>query len=133
MGESNAQIVERAYARFKESGSPEPSLVGPGFVWDMTHMASWPEQPLYEGREGMRQFLSEWTAAWEDWRMELEATHEAADKVVAVLHQTGRSRASGLEVEMTFAQVWTMRDGKYRRMDMYSDVAKALADAGVTA
>lgn len=129
VGQSNAEIVEAAFARFKEVGTPEPSLVGPGFVWDMTHMASWPEQPLYEGRAGMLQFLSEWTASWDDWRIELEATHEVADRVVTVLHQTGRSRASGLEVEMTFAQVWTMSDGKYLRMEMYSDVAEALADA----
>ncbi len=133
MGESNAQIVERAYARFKEAGSPEPSLVGPGFVWDMTHMASWPEQTLFEGREGMARFLAEWAASWEDWQMELEAIHESGDKVVAVLRQTARSRATGLPVAMTFAQVWTMRDGKYRRMEMYSDIAQALADAGVPA
>jgi len=131
MGETNAEIVERAYARFKEVGEPEPSLVGPGFVWDMTNMASWPEQPVFEGREGMVQFLAEWTAAWEDWRMELEEVHEAGDKVVAVLRQKARSRASGLPVEMVFAQVWTMRDGMYARMDMYSDVAEALAGAGV--
>ncbi len=132
MAESNAQIVERAYGRFKEMGSPETSLVGPGFVWDMTHMASWPEQPFFEGREGMLQFLSEWAAAWEDWHIELDAIHESADKVVAVLHQTGRSRGTGLLVEMTFAQVWTMQDGRYRRMEMYSDVQSALADAGVS-
>jgi ketosteroid isomerase-like protein len=132
VGDSNAEIVERAYARFKASGSPEASLVGPGFVWDMTQMASWPEQPIFEGREGMLSFITEWAAAWEDWRIEVERLHESGDKVVAVLHQTGRSRTSGLAVEMTFAQVWTMRDGKYQRMDMYSDVAKALTDAGVT-
>ncbi len=131
MGETNAQIVERAYARFKEVGSPEPSLVGPGFVWDMTNMASWPEQPIFEGREGMLRFITEWAAAWVDWHVEVDRLHESGDKVVAILHQTGRSRTSGLEVEMTFAQVWTMQDGKYRRMEMYSDVAKALADAGV--
>jgi ketosteroid isomerase-like protein len=131
VGGTNAQIVEAGYRRFKELGSPEPSLVGPGFVWDMTHMAGWPEQPLFEGREGMLQFLAEWTASWEDWRLELDAIHESGDKVVAVLHQHGRSRSSGLEVEMAFAQVWTIRDGHYVRMEMYSDVDEALAEAGV--
>ncbi len=131
MGETNAQIVERAYERFKEVGTPEPSLVGPGFVWDMTHMASWPEQPLFEGREGMLRFLEEWTASWEDWRLEVDAIHERGDKVVALCHQHGRSKASGLEVEMVFAQVWTMHDGQYRRMEMYSDIDNALADAGI--
>ena len=132
MAESNAQIVERAYARFKEVGSPEPSLVGPGFVWDMTHMASWPEQPLFEGREGMLKFLVRVGRVVGGLAHRARRDPRIADKVVAVLHQTGRSRGTGLQVEMTFAQVWTMQDGKYRRMEMYSDVAEALADAGVS-
>ncbi|HXB14843.1 MAG TPA: nuclear transport factor 2 family protein [Solirubrobacteraceae bacterium] len=131
MGETNAQIVEAAYKRFEQLGSPESTLVGPGFVWDMTHMASWPEQRLFEGRDGMLQFLAEWTASWEDWRLEVDAIHERGDKVVALCHQHGRSKASGLEVEMVFAQVWTMRDGQYRRMEMYSDIDNAFADAGI--
>jgi ketosteroid isomerase-like protein len=36
-----------------------------------------------------------------------------------------------MPVEMSFAQVWTLRDGKEARMDMYSDVAEALKDAGL--
>jgi ketosteroid isomerase-like protein len=36
-----------------------------------------------------------------------------------------------MPIEMSFAQVWTLRDGKEARMDMYSDVAEALEAAGV--
>jgi ketosteroid isomerase-like protein len=130
--QSNVEILEEALARFKELGTPDGSLAGPGFVWDMTRFAGWPEQLLYEGREGLLRFISDWTAAWDDWHLETESLHEAAgDKVVAVMRQRGRSKASGLEVEMTFAQVWTFRGGKYLRMEMYSDIEQALAEAGV--
>jgi ketosteroid isomerase-like protein len=33
---------------------------------------------------------------------------------------------------MSFAQVWTVRDGRQARMDMYSDRAEALEAAGLT-
>jgi ketosteroid isomerase-like protein len=36
-----------------------------------------------------------------------------------------------MPVEMSFAQVWTIRDGKQARMDMYSDPAEALAAVGL--
>ncbi len=133
MGVSNVEILRAAYERFKGLGAPDASLVGPGFVWDMTNMAGWPEQPFYEGRAGMLRFLSDWTSAWEDWGLEVESLHEAGEKVVAILRQHGRSKATGLDVSMVFAQVWTFRDGSYLRMDMYSDTERALVQAGVGA
>jgi len=131
VGESNVEIMERAYERFKATGALKLALADPGFVWDMTNFAGWPEQLLYEGSDGGERFLAEWTAAWDDWQLELDSIHEAGEKVVAVLRQRGRSKSTGLEVDMAFAQVWTMRGGRYARMEMYSDPERALADAGV--
>ena len=37
-----------------------------------------------------------------------------------------------MPVEMSFAQVWTLRDGKQARMEMYSDRDEALAAAGLS-
>jgi ketosteroid isomerase-like protein len=66
-----------------------------------------------------------------NWEFVIDSLHDAGDKVVAVMHQTGQSKLSGLAVEMTLAQVWTLRDGRQARMDMYSDPAKALKAVGV--
>ena len=48
----------------------------------------------------------------EDWRLEVRELIDAGDDVVAILHQSGRSKTTGLEVDMDFAQVWTIKDGK---------------------
>ena len=69
--------------------------------------------------------------AWEDWELEIDSLHDAGDRVVALLRQRGTSKAAGMPVEMSFAQVWTIRDGKQARMDMYSDPAEALAAVGL--
>jgi ketosteroid isomerase-like protein len=68
----------------------------------------------------------------ENVELELDAMHDAGDKVVALVRQRGRSRAAGTPVEMSFAQVWTIRDGKEARMEMYSDPAEALAATGIS-
>jgi ketosteroid isomerase-like protein len=128
---NNVDIVRDAYERFRASGQVLAELAAPEFVWDMSHFHGWPEDQVYEGVEGAERFLQEWVAAWDDWELHVEALHEAGDKVLAVVHQHGRSRASGLPVDMSFAQVWTLRDGKETRMEMYSDPNEALQALGL--
>ena len=60
-----------------------------------------------------------------------EAYDAGEDKVVAVVRQRGRSKTSGLPVDMLFAQVFTIQDGKETRMEMYSDPDEALKAVGL--
>jgi ketosteroid isomerase-like protein len=80
----------------------------------------WPEHQVYEGIAGAERFLSDWSAAWDDWDVESEAVHDAGDKVVVLLRQRGRSKAAGMPVDMSFAMVWTLHEGKQTRMEMFS-------------
>jgi ketosteroid isomerase-like protein len=131
MSEENVEVVRRGYERFMATGDFADEVATPDFVWDMSNFHGWPEQQVYEGVDGARAFLREWTDAWEDWVLEVDSLHDAGDKVVALVHQHGRSKAAGMPVEMYFAQVWTLRDGKQSRMDMYSERAEALEAAGL--
>jgi ketosteroid isomerase-like protein len=133
VSEQNVAIVRDAYERFRATGELVAELAAPGFVWDMSNFHGWPEEQVYEGVEGAEAFLREWTEAWDDWELQLEALRDAGEKVVAILRQRGRSRQSGLPVDMFFAQVWTLRDGLETRMDMYSDPAEALQVVGLEA
>jgi ketosteroid isomerase-like protein len=85
----------------------------------------------YEGAEGIRRFLQDWTEAFEEWQIEVEALHDAGEKVVAVCRQLARSRTSGAPVDMRFAQVFTLRDGLETRMEMYADPDEALKAVGL--
>ena len=46
--------------------------------------------------------------------------------VVALLRQSGRGRASGVEVEQEVASVFTVKDGKITRIVTYGDQREAL-------
>jgi ketosteroid isomerase-like protein len=131
MSQENVEIVRDGYERFRVTGDLAEEIATEDFAWDMSNFHGWPEQQVYEGVAEARIFLREWTDAWEDWELEIDSLHDAGDRVVALLQQRGRSKAAGMPVEMSFAQVWTIRDGKQARMDMYSDPAEALAAVGL--
>jgi ketosteroid isomerase-like protein len=120
------EIVRRGYQQFRRRKTFVSELTAPDFAWDMSHFHGWPEQQVYEGVRGAERFLEEWTSAWDDWDLELEELHDAGDKVVAIHRQHGRSKSTGIRADMSFAMVWTLRDGKRTRMEMYSDVWEAL-------
>src|SRR5277367_2327216 len=126
MSQENVKIVRGSYERFRTTGRFDAQIATPDFVWDMSNFHGWPEQQVYEGVEGAETFLSDWTSAWDDWELELEGLRDAGDKVLALVRQRGRSKGAGMPVDMYFAQVWTLRDGKEARMEMYSDPSEAL-------
>jgi ketosteroid isomerase-like protein len=132
MSHQNVEIVRRGYEQFAATGELDADVASPDFVWDMSNFHGWPEKQTYEGVEGARSFLEEWVSAWDDWELEIDALLDAGDRVVALVRQHGRSKAAGMPVDMSFAQVWTVRDGKQARMEMYSDRAEALEAAGLT-
>jgi ketosteroid isomerase-like protein len=132
MSQANLELVRKSMARFQATHEFVEDGVAPDFVWDMSKFRNWPERQIYEGPEGARSFLEDWIDAWEDWEIETEALHDADDKVVAVMRQHGRSKASGLPVDMSFAQVWTVGDGRLTRMEMYADPAEAIAAVGLS-
>src|SRR5215211_3435146 len=105
--------------------------MAPDFVRDMSTFRGWPERQIYPGIEGAKEFLDNWIQAWEDWEFRVESLHDAGEKVVAVVHQRGRAKPTGLPVEMRFAQVWTLRDGKQVRMEMYANPQEALRASGL--
>jgi len=131
MSAENVDIIRRGYEDFISTGEPTEDIMAPEFVWDMSTFRDWPERKTYEGVEGMREFIGDWTAAWEDWRLEVEDLVDAGGEVVAIVRQSGRSKTTGLPVDMGFAQLWTLSDGKQTRMRMYADPEEALRAAGL--
>jgi hypothetical protein len=106
--QENVEIVRLGYEYFRATGELRPEIVHPDFVWDMSMFRGWPERQTYLGRDGAMQFLAD-----------------------AILRQRGRSKATGLPGETHFAQVWTLRDAKQFRMEMYASPGEALEAVGL--
>jgi ketosteroid isomerase-like protein len=128
----SVDVVRRGFEHFISTGDLPEELLAQDFVWDMSHFRSWPEQQTYEGVAGAREFLRAWIDAWEDWELEVESWHEAGERVVVIVRQHGRAKATGMPLEMRFAQLFTVSDGKETRMEMYAEPDEAMRAAGLS-
>jgi ketosteroid isomerase-like protein len=128
MSQENVEILKRGYEHFKAKGEIRAH---PDLIWDVSRLG-WPDQQIYHGPAGAMQFNAEWADAWDDWELEPEDYIDAGERVVVIVNQRGRSKATGIPVEMRFAQVWTLEDGLAIRMQMYASVDEALEAVGLS-
>jgi ketosteroid isomerase-like protein len=96
----------------------------PDFEWRPLEAS--PVAQVYRGHEQVRRYVEDWLSTFEALRLELEDTAAVADRVVAVVHGHGRGRASGLQLDNRFCQVWTVRGGTAIRMEEYASRDEAL-------
>ena len=90
-----------------------------------------PSGGTYRGHEGHARAMREWLSPWEDFRLTAEDFFEAGDRVVVPFRVHARGQESGVEVERRWAHIWTMRNGKAIRFEVYLDPAKALEAVGL--
>jgi ketosteroid isomerase-like protein len=91
-----------------------------------------PEATVYRGRDEVVRNFREFTASFEHYRFEIEDVRDAGgDKVMAVLREQARGKASGLEVDRRSGWVTTFRDGRVLSFEIYLDPADALEAAGL--
>jgi ketosteroid isomerase-like protein len=128
MSEENVEIIRRGYEHWIATGDFRAHA---DLVWDVSNLR-WPDQQIYPGAEGARQFLAQWADAWDGWELEVEEYIDAGERVVVLINQRGRSKATGIPVHMRFAQVWTLRDGQGIRMQMYASPDEAIEAVGLS-
>lgn len=84
------------------------------------------------GRDRMRNSLRSLFEAWESYHLEAERLEDLGDRVVAIVRETGRGRASGLEVDGRWGDVLTVADGEIVRVEAYRDAGQALRVTGLS-
>jgi ketosteroid isomerase-like protein len=92
-----------------------------------------PEGPATErhGRDRLRRGLESLFEAWESYRLDVEGVHAAGDRVLAIVRETARGRASGVEVDGRWGYLITVEDGEIVRVEAYRDADQAIAVAGL--
>jgi len=77
----------------------------------------------------------EFQGAWESYGMKAEAYRQLdGERILAMVRLSGRGKASGLDVAQTgsrAATIFTVREGKVRKLVVYWDGDRALADLGL--
>ena len=82
------------------------------------------------GKEEFRAYLRDWLDMFDDFSIEpVELIGAGGNMVVALLRASGRAKLSGVETEVTYAVLYTVRDGKIARGREYWTRDEALAAA----
>jgi ketosteroid isomerase-like protein len=95
----------------------------------------WPDAPgarSYRGPDEVLLAIENWFDAWEWMDVVVEDTVEAGDRVLVTLHQRAKGKGSAIEVEIRTWNVYTFRDGKLLRMQLFTGREPALEAFGVT-
>jgi ketosteroid isomerase-like protein len=95
----------------------------------------WPTAPgaqVYRGPEGVRAAIDSWFEIWEWMEVTVEDLREIGDQVLITLHQRAQGRGSSAEVEIRTFNVYTFRDGRVYRMQLFTEPEPALEAVGLT-
>lgn len=85
------------------------------------------------GRDALRVYAHDWLDTFDDFRQDpVEQIDAGGDKVIVVFRISGRAKVSGVETDLTYAALYTFRDGKIARGREYWTRAEALEAAGLS-
>ena len=130
MAEENVELVRAAFDAWNAEGPAAlTDRAAEDVVW--LEVSGWLESEGQEvrGREVLLANLHRLFDAWDTYRLELEDVHDAGERVVAIVRERGRGRASGVGIDSLWGYVITVVDGKLGRIEAYRDPAAALAAA----
>jgi ketosteroid isomerase-like protein len=85
------------------------------------------------GHGGVLEAFGIWPEQWDDYRIEILRIADAGDHVVVTARQGGRGKQSGVDVEMDFTFVFTVRARKIVEWRIFMDEQQALEAAGLRA
>jgi uncharacterized protein len=85
------------------------------------------------GHAGVRVYAERVTEAWDRFRIRTERFIDLGERVLVLTREQGRGRGSGVPVQSRgTAHLWTLRDGKVVRFQVYWDREEGLRAAGVS-
>jgi len=128
MPNDKIETLERVYAHW-ERGDFSPA--GAEFVDDDYVMWIDPDIPegggTYVGSEGVTRYMVGFLSAWDRLTITAHSLEEFGDHVVGRVTQRGAGRTSGVPSELHLFHVWTFREGRPVRLDVFRHEQDALA------
>jgi uncharacterized protein len=128
----NVEVVRSMYEAFNE-GDRARALT---YLHPEAELHQPPELPdggVYYGRAEFQRGTNLWLEEWDSFRYEIEELTDVGDRVLMEIRLWGIAKGSGAEVERRDVfHLWTMRDGKAQRCDVYLNRPDALEAVGLS-
>lgn len=126
MGPSeNTEIASAAYRAFNLGGVDAIlEYLDPEIEWHMWEQFSRGSR-VFRGHAGVREVLAAFEDNYDNFRADPGELIESDGRVVAPVRLHGEVKGTGEHHSFELVQVWTARDGKAIRLDVYSTLEDA--------
>jgi ketosteroid isomerase-like protein len=132
MAEPDVDVVLDQFAAVNERDFPRAMSRYAEDVELVVHPDAFLEAGGVSGREAVGRWFGEWFRTFEPgFHFQIEEARELGERVLLVATLSGRGRTSGIEVHREAGYLYTVREGKVARAEIYRDRAAALEAAGV--
>jgi ketosteroid isomerase-like protein len=130
MSQRNVEVIGRGYAAWNRRDLPGTlEVISADFeFWPLPGFLDLEE--VYRGKDGWKRFFETWWEAWTALDLTIDRLEDLGDRVLALVTFNGVGRSSGVNVKLSVAHLWSMRDGLAVRADVLLP-AKALKAAGL--
>jgi ketosteroid isomerase-like protein len=135
MSQEDVETIREMFAIFNDRGVRAATaafgdLLAPDF--GLEEATDLPDPGAYTGKEAFIANLAKLEESFEELRLEPLEVVDLGEKIVVVVSMSGRGRGSSAPVEMTFSQLWSLRDGKAVSLRDYATKAEALEAVGLS-
>jgi ketosteroid isomerase-like protein len=128
MSKENLELVQAAFeAYFRGDERAMLALVDPGVV--VTQLPDQPDVQSYSGHDGLLRAMADWVGTWDDYSIDVLGMSERGDHVLVSCRQRGRGKGSGIAMEHHVHFLFTVRQGKLARWQMFHTEQDALEAA----
>jgi ketosteroid isomerase-like protein len=115
MSESQGRAIVRQWY-----DTLDRSLMASDVVWEIAK--GFPHGGVYRGHEGVfDDFLARLKADFSDWAVTIAEIIDAGDVVIGLGSYQAQARATGIRVNVPFAHIWTIQNGKVVSLRQYAD------------
>jgi ketosteroid isomerase-like protein len=129
MSQANVELVRQLFEAY-HSGEPEPfAPADPDF--ELVRSARMPDGGGSLRGSAALASLTAWLETFHEHEAMPVEFIEAGDRVVVTVLERGRPRGGTRMVQGTWMWVYTVRDGRVRRLEIYADRAEALEAVGL--
>jgi ketosteroid isomerase-like protein len=132
MSEENVEIVRRYFAAYDSGGLDAfAEFWHPDIDWRAVE-GYIDDVGVIRGPDEMREYYRQWEETFDAIRTEIEELIEAGDDVIVLLRGVGQMKESDAEVDIRYAVLISIRDGKIASGREYSTRQEALQAAGLS-
>jgi len=132
MSEQNVEVIRDQFEAVNERDFPRAMDLYAEDVVLVVHSDAFLDAGTFAGRDAVGRWFGDWFSTFEpDYRFEFEEFRDLGDVVFLAASHRGRGRTSGAEVHGCTGYLYTLRDGKIVRAELYRSPDEALRAAGL--